>query len=154
VPCIHLETRIAAPPERCFDIARSVDLHTSSMAHTGERAVAGVTSGMMDLGDSVTWDARHLGLRWRLTSRITEYDRPQRFVDEQVRGPFRSFRHLHEFRPINGDTLMIDEFDFRAPFGPLGRIAERLFLTRYMRNLLLARNAYLKQQAERVADGT
>jgi hypothetical protein len=43
---------------------------------------------------------------------------------------------------------MIDEFTFQAPLGVLGRLAETLFLTRYMKSLLLVRNRYLKQAAE------
>jgi len=149
LPIIHLETRIAAPPERCFDLARSVDLHMGSLAHTGERAVAGVTEGMMGPGDSVTWEARHFGLRWRLTSRITDFDQPRHFADEQERGPFARFRHVHTFTRLDdGNTLMTDESDFDAPFGPLGVIANALFLTRYMRRLLTARNAYLKHVVE------
>lgn len=146
---IYLETQIAAPPERCFDLARRVDLHTGSMAHTRERAVAGVTSGMLELGDSVTWEARHFWITQRLTSRITAMDRPTSFVDEQQHGAFKEFRHLHEFRSTADGTLMIDEFIYRAPLGPLGWLAERLFLTRYMRQLLQTRNAYLKQLAEK-----
>ena len=149
VPTIHLETRIAAPPEQCFDMARSVDLHMGSMAHTGERAIAGVTEGLMGPGDTVTWEARHFGLRWRLTSRITDFDPPHRFADEQVHGPFAGFRHDHTFTPLDdGGTLMVDEFAFDAPFGPIGALANRLFLTAYMRRLLRQRNEYLKQFAE------
>lgn len=150
MPTIHLETRIAAPPERCFDLARSVDLHMGSMSRTGERAVAGVTEGMMGPGDSVTWEARHFGLRWRLTSRITDFTPPRCFADEQVRGPFAGFRHVHMFTSLdNGSgTLMTDEFAFTAPLGPLGAIANVLFLTRYMRQLLERRNAFLKHHAE------
>lgn len=149
LPTIYLETRITAPPDRCFDLARSVDLHLNSMSHTGERAVAGTAEGMMERGDSVTWEARHLGLHWRLTSQITEFDRPHRFADEQVSGPFASFRHIHTFTRLEtGDTLMSDEFAFDAPLGPLGRVANYLFLTRYMRRLLTERNRYLQRIAE------
>lgn len=85
---IRLETVISAPPAACFDLSLSVDAHTGSMAASGERAVAGVTSGVMKLGDTVTWRARHFGIAFRMTSAITEYQRPARFVDEQQRGPF------------------------------------------------------------------
>ena len=149
MPTIRLETWIAAPPERCFDLARSVGLHLGSMARTGEWAVDGVTGGPMGLGDSVTWEARHLGRRWRLTSQITEFERPHRFVDEQVRGPFAGFRHVHTFAACDGGTLMTDEFAWTAPLGPLGRAANRLVLKRYMRRLLEERNRYLKRVAER-----
>ncbi len=148
MPRVYLETWINAPPECCFDLSRDVDQHAGSMVHTHERAVDGVTSGLMALGDSVTWEARHLGIKWRLTSRITELDPPLRFVDEQVRGPFSHFRHVHEFRPVDDGTLMIDDFQYTAPLAWLGRLADRLFLERYMRKLFLTRNAYIKSLAE------
>lgn len=119
------------------------------MSQTRERAIAGVTAGIMSLGDTVTWEAVHFGIKQHLTSRITELERPSRFVDEQVRGIFRDMRHVHEFIPqADGSTLMRDIFAFHAPCGLLGRLAEILFLTAYMRRLLLLRNSYLKQIAE------
>jgi ligand-binding SRPBCC domain-containing protein len=148
MPTIRLETYIEAPIERCFDLSLSVDLHRASMAHTRERPVAGVTSGVMKLGDTVTWEAVHFGVKQHLTSKITEEERPRRFVDEMVRGIFREIRHVHEFTPRPPGTLMVDVFTFRAPLGPLGRLAEALFLTRYMRDLLVARNRHIKQAAE------
>lgn len=148
MPTIRLETYIAASPERCFDLSVSVDLHVQSQAHAQERPIAGVMSGQMRLGDTVTWEAVHFGVKQHLTSKITEYERPSRFTDEMLKGIFQQIHHIHEFVARPPGTLMIDVFTFRAPLGILGRIAETLFLTRYMRNLLLARNRYLKQVAE------
>lgn len=152
MPTIRLETSIEAPVERCFDLSLSVDLHRLSMAHTRERPIAGVTSGVMKLGDTVTWEAVHFGVKQHLTSKITLEERPYRFVDEMTRGIFQEVRHTHEFVPQPSGTLMIDIFLFRAPLGPLGRLAETLFLTRYMKELLLARNRVIKQMAEAGAD--
>ncbi len=126
----------------------SVDLHTGSMAHTSERAVAGITSGMMALNDSVTWEARHFGVRQRLTSRITEMERPHRFVDEQERGAFAHFRHTHVFVAVRDGTLMLDDFEYSVPLGPVGRIVDALVLRAYMRKLLVQRNVFLKQVGE------
>ena len=148
MPLIRLETAITAPVERCFDLSLSVDLHRHSVAHTHECPVAGVTSGVMKLGDSVTWAAVHFGIKQQLTSKITAYERPYRFTDEMVEGIFQEMTHLHEFVPQLPGTLMIDLFTFRAPLGILGRVAEVLVLTRYMKGLLLRRNRYLKQVAE------
>jgi ligand-binding SRPBCC domain-containing protein len=148
MPTIRLETFIDASLERCFDLSLSVDLHRHSVAHTHERPVAGVTSGMMSLGDTVTWEAVHFGIKQRLTSKITTYERPFRFTDEMIRGVFQEMSHLHIFVPQSAGTLMIDLFTFRAPLGMLGRLAEALFLTRYMKKMLLTRNGYLKQVAE------
>ena len=152
MPLIRLETYINAPPERCFDLSLSVDLHHRSVAHTHERPVAGVISGVMNLGDTVTWEAVHFGIKQHLTSKITAYERPYRFTDEIVRGAFQEMTHLHEFVPQPPGTLMIDLFAFRAPLGIFGRVAETLVLTRYMKGLLLTRNSYLKQVAEAETD--
>lgn len=148
MPTIRLETSIAASPERCFDLSLSVDLHRHSVAHTHERPIAGVTTGVMRLGDTVTWEAVHFGIKQHLTTKITAYERPRYFVDEMIRGIFQELKHHHAFVPHLSGTLMIDTFTFRAPLGILGRVVEALVLTRYMQGLLLARNRYLKQVAE------
>ena len=153
MPVIVLRTRVAAPPSRCFDLARDIDLHQRSTAASRERAVAGVTSGPLGRGDEVTWEATHFGVRQRLTSRITEFDPPNRFVDEMVRGAFARFRHEHQFLSIPDGTDMVDIFDYTSPLGPLGRLADGLFLRRYMTRLLRARNAYLKRVAESAPPG-
>jgi ligand-binding SRPBCC domain-containing protein len=152
MPTIRIETFIDASPERCFDLSLSVDLHHHSVAHTHERPVAGVTSGMMKLGDTVTWEAVHFGIKQHLTSKITTYEHPYRFTDEMIRGAFQEMVHIHEFIPRPPGTLMIDLFTFRAPLGILGWLAETLVLTRYMKGLLLTRNRYLKQVAEASTD--
>ena len=102
----------------------------------------------MKLGDTVTWEAVHFGIKQRLTSKITAYERPYRFTDEMIQGAFQEIIHIHEFITQPSGTLMIDLFTFRAPLGIFGRLAETLFLTRYMKGLLLTRNRYLKQVAE------
>lgn len=152
MPTIRLETLIAASPERCFDLSLSVDLHRHSVAHTHERPIAGVTTGIMRLGDTVTWEAVHFGVKQHLTTKITVYERPNYFIDEMIRGIFKELKHHHAFVPQPLGTLMIDTFTFRAPLGILGRVLETLILTRYMQGLLLTRNRYLKQVAEADTD--
>lgn len=139
---------IAAPPGRVFDLSRSIDLHQRSMGHTRETAVAGRTSGLIGVGETVTWRARHLGVTQHLTSRISGYDRPRWFRDEMVRGAFAWMVHDHWFDAVEGGTRLRDLFRFAAPLGPLGRIAETVLLRRYMRGVLDARNAAIKQIAE------
>jgi ligand-binding SRPBCC domain-containing protein len=146
---IELVTHIAAPPERCFDLSRSLELHMRSTASTGERAVGGTTSGLLGAGEHVTWRARHFLVWQELTSRITGYDRPRWFRDEQSRGIFQRLEHDHFFEAAaEGGTIMRDVFDYRAPLRVLGRIAERLVLDRYLRRFLIARNAEIKAAAE------
>ena len=145
---IEIETLVRAPVERVFDLARSVDLHVESTARTGERAVGGVVSGLLGLGEEVTWRARQFGVWQRVSSRITMYERPVHFRDSMVRGAFRRFDHDHFFAAEGAGTVMRDVFDFTSPGGWLGWLAERAFLTRYLRALLVRRNQAIKETAE------
>jgi len=151
LPVIDLETRIKAPIGLCFDLARDIDLHMQSTAHTGEVAIAGVTTGFIGPDEEVTWEAKHFGIRQRLTSRITAYQRPYHFRDSQVRGAFKRFDHDHFFSEVDGATLMRDVFDFDSPLGILGTLANRVYLTRYMTTLLKRRNKLVKEVAERAS---
>lgn len=148
MPVIELKTIVHAPMERCFDLSRSVDLHLDSTANTGERAIAGVTRGLLELGDEVTWRARHFGIWQNLTSRMTQFDRPYHFRDSMVRGAFSRFDHDHYFRKIPEGTEMRDVFDFSSPLGPLGKVVDALILTQYMTRFLEERNRVLKGIAE------
>lgn len=143
-----LDTEIYSPIERVFDLARSIDLHQESMSDSTERAVGGVTLGLIDLGEMVTWEATHFGIKQKLTSEITMFDRPRHFRDSMVSGAFARFDHDHFFKETKACTLMRDVFDYDSPFGILGTIADKVFLERYMRNLLTQRNKVLKEIAE------
>ncbi len=145
---IELTTHINAPIERCFDMARSIDLHLISTQQTGEQAIAGRTSGLIGLGETVTWRARHFGIRQTLISKITEFNYPYSFTDEMVSGAFKSFKHQHIFTAINNQTVMQDIFIFESPFGIIGEWVNYLFLERYMSNLLQKRNGVIKETAE------
>ncbi|WP_028276250.1 SRPBCC family protein [Arthrobacter sp. I3] len=136
-------TRTSTPRSELFDLARSIDVHKDSMARSREDAVAGVRSGLISLGEEVTWRAWHFGIPFRMTSRITQMEAPGYFVDEQIKGPFRRFRHVHEFSEDAEGTRMVDRIEFAAPFGPVGRVAEKLVLGRYLRRLIEARNRHL-----------
>jgi ligand-binding SRPBCC domain-containing protein len=149
-------TVVAAPIERCFDLARSIEVHVLGNVHWGEEAVAlervggaGPALGLIELGQRVTWRARHFGVRQRLTSEITAVDAPNYFQDTMVSGAFRSMQHDHYFRTLEGGrTEMRDVFCFAAPLGVLGRLAEALVLRRYMAALLHERNEVVKRVAE------
>ena len=144
-------TVIRAPIERCFDLARSVEAHLAGNVHWGEAAAAagGVTTGLVDLGQRVTWRAKHFAAWHTLTSEITAMDRPSFFQDTMIDGPFRSMQHDHIFRTLSPNlTEMEDVFRFAAPLPVLGRLVEILVLRRYMQRLLRERNAVLKELAE------
>ena len=148
MPTIELATSIAAPIQRVFDLARSIDLHTNSTSSTGERAIAGVTSGLIGPGQEVTWRARHFGVWQSLTVCVTVFERPTHFADAMLRGAFRSMEHHHYFEQSGSGTTMRDVFSFQSPLGIFGRIADFLFLTRYMKSFLLERNRVIKATAE------
>jgi ligand-binding SRPBCC domain-containing protein len=145
---IQLTTQIAAPPARVFDLARSIDAHMASTSQSGERAIDGRTSGLIEEGETVTWEATHFGVKQRLKVKMTKVQRPFLFEDEMVSGAFSSMSHRHRFEEKNGETEMTDRFEFQAPLGILGRIAEGLFLTNYMKSFLKKRNEELKEMAE------
>ncbi|MFB3431774.1 MAG: SRPBCC family protein [Phycisphaerales bacterium] len=146
----RIVTEINAPIEVCFDLARDIDFHTRSLSDTSERAVAGRTRGLIGPGESVSWEARHLGVRQRFTAQVTAFDPPSCFRDEMTRGAFRSFTHDHRFEDRAGVTLMTDEIEFRSPLGPIGWLVNALFLTAYMRRLLEGRCEAIRREAKAV----
>jgi ligand-binding SRPBCC domain-containing protein len=148
MPIVTIETLLDAPCERAFDLSRSIDLHVATQTRHHERAVSGVTSGMIGLDQEVTWRARHFGFSLTLTSRIVQFDRPRHFRDSMVRGPFKRFDHDHIFEKRGEGTLMRDVFDFNSPFGILGKLVDTLVLERRLGRLLRERNAILKRVAE------
>jgi ligand-binding SRPBCC domain-containing protein len=117
MPIIKIELNINAPRKIVFDLARSIDFHKESTKQTKEKAVAGKISGLLELGESVTWKAKHFGVWLELESKITEFNSPNYFVDEMQKGSFKSFRHEHIFKENNKQTLMVDVFDYKSPFG-------------------------------------
>jgi len=148
VPTLTFETTVDAPRQRVFDLARSVDCHTDGMASHDERAVAGTTTGLLADGDRVTWRARHFGVPLRLTVAVSELDRPRRFVDEQVSGPFARLRHEHRFEAVADGTRLRDRFDFASPVGPVGTAVDAVVLRGYMRRLVRSRLDHLAHVAE------
>lgn len=149
MPVVELNTFIRAPAEACFDAARDIDLHAGDFASPlPHRPVAGVTGGLIGLNEEVTWAATFFGLPQRMTSRIVAFDRPRAFTDEMQRGPFRRWRHTHLFEPREGGTLMRDRVEFASPLGPLGALADFLYLKSFVRRFLVAQNGRLKEAAE------
>lgn len=145
VSSFRLITDCAVAPPHLFALSLDIGAHVDSMAASRERVVGGVAAGRIGLGQSVTWRAWHLGLPWTMTSTITALEEGRRFVDEQTRGPFRRFRHVHEFTPTATGTRMVDEIELASPL--FGIAAERLVLVPYLRRLILQRNAHLVARA-------
>jgi ligand-binding SRPBCC domain-containing protein len=145
---VKLETIINAPIDRCFLLSLNVDLHYLCTKGTNEKAISGVTSGIMKFNDTITWRAKHLGLYQDLTVKITAYDFPNYFVSEMIKGAFKNMYHKHLFVNTEDHTAMTDVFMFEAPFGILGKLFSRLYLKKYMKEFLIKRNEVLKETAE------
>ncbi|WP_462222206.1 SRPBCC family protein [Ferruginibacter sp.] len=145
---IHLTTFIAAPIERVFNLSRSITLHKISTAHTNEKAIAGVTSGLINKDETVTWQAKHLFKTRQHTSKITEMQSPDSFTDEMIKGDFKNFKHHHHFKQIDNGTIMIDIVDFESPYGSLGKFFNALYLKKYIEKFLIKRNDIIKHYAE------
>ena len=144
-----VETLITAAPTKCFDLARDIDFHARSLAHTGERVVDRPGHQLLELGDEVEFEGRHFGVRQRLRARIDRFDPPHYFRDVAVRSAFRTFEHEHHFEPMREGTRMTDHVRFAAPFGPVGWVVERLVLRPYLVRLIRNRGTEIKREAER-----
>lgn len=129
-------------------MSRSIDLHTETMSKHKETANAGVTTGLINMGETITWEAIHFGVKQKLTSQITMFDRPVHFRDSMVKGTFARFDHDHFFSEANLGTIIKDVFDYDSPLGILGNIADALFLEKYIKKILEERNQLIKVIAE------
>lgn len=145
---INLETIIDADIKICFDLSRSIDLHQISTAKTNEKAIAGITAGIVKENDYVTWEAVHFGIKQQLTSKISKVEPYIHFRDEQLKGAFKYFVHDHYFKEQNGKVVMTDRFEFSSPYGLIGRVFDKLILKNYMKDFLIERNQVIKEYAE------
>lgn len=148
MPQIHLTLFIAAPVDRVFDLSRSINLHQISTADTNEKAIAGVTNGLINKDETVTWQARHLFKTRQFTSKITAMQSPVFFIDEMVSGDFKSFNHEHHFKATDNGTIVIDKLSFETPYGFFGKLLNSIFLKSYLEKLLVKRNEVIKNYAE------
>lgn len=148
MPLIHLTTFIQAPVKRVFDLSRSIDFHVASMPDSKETAIGGITSGLINVDETVTWQAQHLFKKRTLVSKITSMKPHTFFEDTMITGDFKSLRHEHHFKQVENGTIMIDLFYFEVPFGIIGRFFNTVYFNEYMKKLLQQRNDYLKQALE------
>ena len=147
MPTIELSIEIHSNIETCFDLARSIDFHTISTSRTNEKAIGGRTSGLINLGEQVTWQATHFGIRQKLTSKITTYERPFHFRDEQVKGIFKFIVHDHYFEQGDGKVIMKDVFKFQSPVGFIGQVFDKFVLKKYLTKFLFERNGFVQKSS-------
>ncbi|MEL1252532.1 SRPBCC family protein [Flavobacterium sp. DGU38] len=145
---INLKTAINASLKTVFDVSRNIDIHQQSAAPSKEKAIAGVTSGLINLNETVTWRGKHFGFYLTHKSRITAMNFYDYFVDEMEEGKFKSFKHEHFFKEINGVTIMTDQLQYETPFGIIGKLFDALFLKNHLTRFLLMRNEILKKISE------
>ncbi|WP_109435216.1 MULTISPECIES: SRPBCC family protein [Aquimarina] len=146
---IHLTTKINAPIEKVFDLARSIDFHVESASKTKEKAISGRISGLIELNETVTWKGKHFGFYLKHQSLITAYNYPNHFTDQMVNGHFKSFRHQHIFNTTSSGTEMIDIVEYKVPLGFLGRILNSIAIKNHLTKFLLSRNRSIKLHLER-----
>lgn len=145
---ITLTTKIKAPINKVFDLNRNIDIHKSSTSKSNETAIDGVTSGLINLNETVTWRGKHFGFYLTHKSIISAMEIPTYFVDEMVEGRFKSFKHQHTFKKENGFTIMEDQIQYKTPFGIFGSIFDTLILRNYFINFISERNHFIKNLAE------
>lgn len=148
MPVIYLETKINSKIGICFDLSRSIDLHQISTVKSNEKAIDGKTKGLIEQGEFVTWQAIHFGIKQQLSTRITQFERPFHFRDEQIKGAIKYIIHDHYFESEGENTLMKDNFKFESPYSFVGKIFDKIILTNYMTKLLSERNQVIKEYAE------
>lgn len=144
---LYLVTHLPTSIERCFDLARSVDVHRLSMSTAKEKAIAGRTSGLINQGETVTWEATHFFIRQTMTVKLIRMEMPYTFTDIMLRGPFKSMYHKHTFKQSNEVTVMTDLFQYEVPYGILGKLFDFFILKKYMTTLLRKRNAMIEKMA-------
>jgi len=147
---IILNTKIESDIQTVFDLARDIDLHQKSTLKTGEKAIAGRTSGLIEVGETVTWKAKHLGVVQTLTTKIMSMEKPNEFTDIMLKGAFKSMKHQHLFKQEGKNTIMTDVFEFESPFGIIGKFFNIMYLKNYMKSFLLERNQLIKETAEHI----
>ncbi len=146
---IKITTKINAPIQIVFDNSRNIDLHQQSTSKTNEKAISGITTGLINKGETVTWRGKHFGIYLTHKSRITKMDLYRYFIDEMDNGHFKSFKHQHLFKETNGITSMMDILEYETPYGFLGTLFDYLFLKKHLSHFLLHRNQILKKISER-----
>ena len=146
---IHLITKIKAPIETVFNNSRNITIHIETASKTNEKAIAGVTSGLIELNETVTWQGIHFGLKLQHQSKITQMQFPNHFTDEMLKGCFKTFKHEHTFTHENGITIMEDKLMYTTPCGIFGKLFDIISLKKYLTNFLLVRNQSLKALSEK-----
>jgi hypothetical protein len=99
----------------------------------------------MHSGTLIDYQIALFGVPFRWCTLIEEFEPELRFVDVQLKGPYRYWRHLHEFREVRGGTIVHDCVDYELPFGLLGEVVHNLFVQRQLRHIFAFRRQAMLQ---------
>lgn len=148
MPRIHRLERlqfVAAPPEEVF--------HFFSLAHNLESITPSwlsfqiLTPGEIPMrrGTTIDYRLRLRGLPLRWTSLIEVWEPRRRFVDMQLRGPYRLWSHLHEFEAHPQGTLVRDEVLYALPLSPVGDLLHPLLVRPDLERVFAFRHAAVER---------
>ena len=145
---IHVTTFILAPPDRVFDLSRNTSIYKAVLKDRKESFSSGAGASLIASGETITFNARHLGKTRMMTARLIEMERPKCFAEEQVKGDLKSFRLESHFKEVENGTILINILHFEGPRDFLGSLIAKFYLKSYLEKFLLKRNAVIKQYAE------
>jgi ligand-binding SRPBCC domain-containing protein len=146
---IKITTNYFAPIEKVFDINRNIDIHQQSASKTKEVAITGITSGLINKSETVTWKGKHFGVYLTHQSVISEMIFPTYFVVEQLKGHFKNFKHQHFFEQKDNYIKVTDILEYETPFDIFGKLFDKLLLKKHLTNFIIHRNTVLKNLAEK-----
>ena len=101
---------------------------------------------VMRAGTLIEYELTLHGLRMRWKTLIEEFVEGEYFVDVQLKGPYKVWRHRHGFEDADGGTRMTDRVDYELPFGPLGQLARWLFVRRQVEGIFDYRNEVIVRE--------
>lgn len=145
---ITIKTIYQAPIETVFNINRDITIHQQTTSKTKEIAIAGTTSGLINKNETVTWKGKHFGVYLKHQSIISGMIFPTYFVDEQLKGHFKSFKHQHFFEQKEKYVEVTDLLEYETPYGILGKFFDVLLLKKHLIQFIIHRNSILKKLTE------
>lgn len=143
---LEREQVVFRPRAEVFDFfSRAENLETITPKSLSFRILT-PTPIVMQPGTTIDYELRLFGVPMRWQSLIEVFEPEERFVDVQLRGPYASWRHTHEFADaVGGGTVIRDRVDYDLPLGPLGSIAHALFVKRQLNAIFEHRQRVIEE---------
>ena len=102
----------------------------------------------MEEGTLIDYQLSLYGIPFKWRTRIDVFEPEIRFTDTQLKGPYRYWHHLHEFKDVENGTEMVDVVDYEIPLGPVGNLARVLFVERNLKTIFDYRRDTIAQYFE------